>query len=187
MDDSMSLKRSVPGLGAWVRRCSVAISSLALGLSVVVATTNNASAQAAYGSYIGIGGAVGVTDSDNGDSASGGLIAVRYRFLEVPISMRGQLLISDSSAFVPTISYDIPLNWQTTAYLGAGAAIQDSDTNNSPLGNQTAFVIQPGVDYVFPDSNLVVFGNAIIAFDAYKESNDTAASIQAGVGVNFGR
>lgn len=186
MSDSMNLKRH-GSMRAWVAKCAAATGSLILGMGLVCSTASDANAQAAYGSYIGIGGSVGMTDGGtDGDSSSGGVIAVRYRFLEVPISMRGQILISDSSAFVPTISYDIPLNWQTTAYLGAGAAIQDSNTTNSPLGNQTAFVLQPGVDYVFPDSNLVVFGNAIIAFDAYKNSNDTAASIQAGVGVNFG-
>jgi hypothetical protein len=148
----------------------------------------SASAQAAYGSYIGVGGTIGLSDggTDN-DVTGGGVIAMRYRFLRAPISLRGQLLISDATAFVPTISYDVPLSWQTDAYIGLGAAIQDSDNDASPVGDQTAFVIQPGIDYVFPDSNLVVFGNAIIAFDAYKNSNDTAAAIQAGVGVNFGR
>lgn len=182
MNDSIGLNR--PGLGM----CSAVVGGLALGIGVMLATPSAASAQAAYGSYIGIGGSIGLSDGGTGDDVSGGgVIAVRYRFLEAPISLRGQLLISESSAFVPTISYDVPLSWQTDAYIGVGAAIQDSNNNSSPVGNQTAFVIQPGIDHVFPDSNLVVFGNAIIAFDAYKNSNDTAAAIQAGVGVNFGR
>lgn len=182
MNDSIGLNR--PGLGM----CSAVVGGLALGIGLILATPSAASAQAAYGSYIGIGGSIGLSDGGTGDDVSGGgVIAVRYRFLEAPISLRGQLLISESSAFVPTISYDVPLSWQTDAYIGVGAAIQDSNNNSSPVGNQTAFVIQPGIDHVFPDSNLVVFGNAIIAFDAYKNSNDTAAAIQAGVGVNFGR
>lgn len=169
-------------------RCRLLISSAVLSMGLGLATASTASAQAAYGSYIGVGGSIGVSGSDSGDDVSGGgVIAVRYRFLRAPISLRGQVLISDSTAFVPTISYDIPLSWQTDAYLGVGAAIQDSNTSSSPVGNQTAFVLQPGIDHVFPDSNVVLFGNAIIAFDAYKNSNDTAAAIQAGVGVNFGR
>lgn len=182
MNDSIGWQR--PGL----RTCSAMFGGIAL-IGAMLFTPSAASAQAAYGSYIGIGGSIGVTDGDTGgnDVNGGGVIAVRYRFLEAPISLRGQLLVSEATAFVPTISYDVPLSWQTDAYIGVGAAIQDSNTNSSPVGNQTAFVIQPGIDHVFPDSNLVVFGNAIIAFDAYKNSNDTAAAIQAGVGVNFGR
>ncbi|NJO77564.1 MAG: hypothetical protein HC827_02955 [Cyanobacteria bacterium RM1_2_2] len=166
-------------LGAWAL-------SAAIGIGFIFSTASTASAQAAYGSYIGIGGSFGVTDGPNDDGGGGaGVIAVRYKFLELPMSIRAQALIGDSTAFVPTVSYDVPINWQTDAYIGIGAAIQDSDENSSPLGNQTSFVIQPGVDYSFPYSNLVLFGNAIIAFDAYKNSNDTAASIQGGLGVRF--
>lgn len=183
MNDSISSRRFALGL------CGAVSGALAFSVGLMLATPSAASAQAAYGSYIGIGGSIGLSDggSGNNDVSGGGVIAVRYRFLRAPISLRGQLLISDSTAFVPTVSYDVPLSWQTDAYIGVGAAIQDSNNNASPVGDQTAFVIQPGIDHVFPDSNLVVFGNAIIAFDAYKNSNDTAAAIQAGVGVNFGR
>lgn len=165
----------------------VALGSLAVGVGITLLNPTAVSAQAAYGSYIGVGGSVGLTDGgmDGGDSA-GGVIAVRYKFLEAPVSLRGQVLIGEATAFVPTVSYDIPLSWQTDFYLGAGAAIQDSDTSYSPIGNQTSFVLQPGFDFTLEDSNLVIFTNALIAFDAYKNSNDTAASIQAGVGVNFG-
>jgi hypothetical protein len=186
MNDSACLKHFK--LEAYALRCRCLLGGFALGIALLLTTATTASAQAAYGSYIGVGGSIGVSGSDSGDDVSGGgVIAARYRFLRAPISLRGQVLISDSTAFVPTISYDIPLSWQTDAYLGVGAAIQDSNTSSSPVGNQTAFVLQPGIDHVFPDSNVVLFGNAIIAFDAYKNSNDTAAAIQAGVGVNFGR
>lgn len=162
---------------------ALALSS-AIGIGLLMPSA--ASAQAAYGSYIGIGGSFGVTDGPTGDGPGGaGVIAFRYKFLEVPISIRAQALIGETTAFVPTVSYDVPLNWQTDAYIGVGAAIQDSDEDTSPVGNQTSFVLQPGIDHSFPYSNVVLFGNAIIAFDAYKNSNDTAASIQGGVGVRF--
>jgi len=163
-------------LGAWVA---------CLGWS---AMTPEASAQAAYGSYIGIGGSIGLTDgNENEDSSAGGVIAVRYRFLEVPISLRGQVLISDRTTIVPTVSYDIPITWDLDGYLGAGVAIPlgGGDDDFSPIGNETAFVLQPGLDWTLPDSDLVIFSNAIIAFDAYEESGNTAASIQAGVGLQF--
>ncbi|MBF2076318.1 MAG: hypothetical protein IGS50_21525 [Synechococcales cyanobacterium C42_A2020_086] len=178
-------------LNSWIPRLgelgAIALGSAALGASLILSTPSAASAQAAYGSYIGIGGSFGATDGPTGNGGGGGgVIAVRYKFLEVPMSIRGQLIIGDSTVFVPTVSYDVPLTWQTDAYIGVGAALQDGDENSSsPLGNQTSFVIQPGVDYSFPYSNVVLFGNAIIAFDAYKNSNDTAASIQGGVGVRF--
>ncbi|MBD1910629.1 MULTISPECIES: hypothetical protein [unclassified Leptolyngbya] len=165
---------------------AIALGALAACISWNIATPT-AQAQAAYGSYIGIGGSIGLTGgNENEDSSSGGVVAVRYRFLEVPISVRGQLLISDGTTFVPTVSYDIPITWDIDGYLGAGVALPFSgDDDYSPVGNQTAFVLQPGVDWTLPDSDLVVFGNAIIAFDAYEESGDTAASVQAGVGLQF--
>lgn len=164
--------------------------ALAGGMAIA-ALGSPAQAQPAYGSYVGIGASFGLTDGDeqfNEDRNSGAVIAVRYNILELPISVRAQVLtLSDATAIVPTVSYDIPLNWQTDAYIGAGVAFQDggSDYDTSPIGNQTAFVIQPGVDYSVPYSRLVIFGNAIIAFDAYEEGGGTAASLQGGVGLRF--
>jgi hypothetical protein len=45
--------------------------------------------------------------------------------------------------------------------------------------------LQPGIDYVVPNSNTVIFGNAIIAFDAYRDGSGTAFSLQGGVGLRF--
>lgn len=147
--------------------------------------------QAAYGSYVGVGASVGLTDGDelaDEDQDEAAVIAARYHFLRLPISVRAQALVfTDTNALVPTVSYDFPLNWNTDLYLGAGLAIQDAGENDdpSPIGNKTAFVLQPGVDYMLPNSRLVVFGNAIIAFDAYRAGDNTAAALQGGVGVRF--
>jgi hypothetical protein len=166
-----------------IRRGLCAI-ALAVGMLSSYAAT--ASAQAAYGSYVGIGGSLGLTDgADNEDSAGGAVIAARYALLEIPVSLRAQILISDATAVVPTVSYDFPIDWYTDVYIGAGIAIQNSDTNTSPVGNQTSFAIQPGIDHRIPGSRLVLFGNAIIAFDAYREGGGTAASLQGGVGLRF--
>lgn len=86
--------------------------------------------------------------------------------MELPFSLRGQALIGDNTAVVPAVSYDLPLNWQTDVYLGAGLVFAGGNTS-SPVGNQTSFALQPGIDYVIPNSNAVIFGNATIAFDAY--------------------
>lgn len=166
------------------------LGGLLLALGVNLLTTEQASAQAAYGSYVGIGGAFGLSSGDDAageDSSSGVVLAFRYRILEAPISLRAQALIGNGVALVPTVSYDIPLNWQTDLYVGAGISLPlGSDTDRpTPVGNQTAFVLQPGVDYSFPFSDLVLFGNAIIAFDAYEVGGDTAFSLQGGLGLRF--
>ncbi len=167
----------------------VSLKGLLFGLSSVVAgfalTTQPASAQAAYGSYVGAGVSVGTSNGpqDNGRQV-GGVLAARYKLLELPLSLRAQALIGSGVAVVPTISYDIPLNWQTDAYLGVGAAFAAGDSP-SPVGDKTSFALQPGVDYVVANSNTVIFGNAIIAFDAYRNGGGTAVSVQGGVGVRF--
>lgn len=143
-------------------------------------------AQAAYGSYIGVGPAIGITENDAGNGRQiGGVIAVRYKILEAPISLRAQALVGSSTAVVPTVSFDVPLNWQTDAYLGAGLAIGSGEDSPSPVGNKTSFALQPGIDYAVPNSNAVLFGNAIIAFDAYRNGGGTAFSLQGGVGLRF--
>lgn len=165
------------------------LATLALGTALVspvaIALSSSPSqAQAAYGSYVGVGPAIGLTNgSDNEDRQISAVIAARYKFLEAPISVRAQAFIGSGTAIVPTLSYDVPINWQTDAYLGLGAAVHLG--GNTPIGNKTAFAIQPGIDYSLPNSNVVVFGNAVIAFDAYKEGRSTAASLQGGVGIRF--
>ncbi|MDJ0674617.1 MAG: hypothetical protein QNJ36_04315 [Calothrix sp. MO_167.B42] len=157
------------------------VSGLAASVSLIaIANMQPASAQVAYGSYVGVGPTVGITK----DSQVGGVVAARYKLLKVPASLRAQALIGKNTAVVPTVSYDVPLNWQTDAYLGAGLVLAGGNTA-SPVGNKVSFALQPGVDYMVPNSNTVIFGNAIIAFDAYRDSSATAFSIQGGVGLRF--
>ena len=147
--------------------------------------TNKANAQAAYGSYVGIGTTVGVFQDERGQGNQiGGVLAFRYKLLESRLSFRTQALIGDSIAIVPTVSYDFPINWQTDAYLGIGVALANGNSP-SPVGNKTSLAIQPGIDYVIPNSNTVIFGNAIIAFDAYRNGGGTALSLQGGLGLRF--
>ena len=163
---------------------TIATSIVAMIAASIVIGPAPAQAQAAYGSYIGIGPAVGLTEGGGKGRQISGVITGRYRFLEVPISARGQLFIGNGVSLVPTISYDIPLNWQTDAYIGLGAAIPLGG-GVTPVGDRAAFAIQPGIDYSLPNSNMVVYGNAVIAFDAYKDTRGTAASLQGGVGFRF--
>ncbi|AFY99242.1 hypothetical protein [Calothrix sp. PCC 6303] len=156
---------------------SFLLASSILGFSQL---NQSAQAQVAYGSYVGIGPTVGLSDGVQ----VGGVLAARYKLLETPISFRAQALVGQSTAVVPTVSYDIPINWQTDAYLGAGIVLAGGD-DPSPVGNKISFALQPGVDYMVPNSNTVIFGNAIIAFDAYRDGGGTALSVQGGVGLRF--
>jgi hypothetical protein len=154
-----------------------------LGIGAVLSLTINnqpAQAQVAYGSYVGIGPTLGLSDG----TQLGGVLAARYKLLETPVSFRAQALIGQGTAVVPTVSYDLPINWQTDVYLGAGMVLTSGNTA-SPVGNKISFALQPGIDYVVPNSNTVIFGNAIIAFDAYRNSGGTALSLQGGVGLRF--
>lgn len=159
----------------------------AIALGTLSLNPQPAQAQAAYGSYIGVGPAFGLVEGEGGSRQIAGVIAVRYKFLEVPLSMRVQgFILGGSAAVVPTLSYDFPLNWQTDAYIGAGYSFANGD-EASPLGNQSGFALQPGIDYMIPSSNAVIFGNAVIAFDAYRNTGDreTAVSLQGGIGLRF--
>ncbi|BAZ31924.1 hypothetical protein NIES4074_43970 [Cylindrospermum sp. NIES-4074] len=156
---------------------SVLLAGSVLSLAI---SAQPAQAQVAYGSYVGVGPTVGLSDGVQ----VGGVLAFRYKLLESPISFRAQALVGQSTAVVPTVSYDLPLNWQTDAYLGAGLVFAGGDTP-SPVGNKISFALQPGIDYMVPNSNTVLFGNAIIAFDAYRNGGGTAVSLQGGVGLRF--
>jgi hypothetical protein len=124
-----------------------------IGISVTLATAvlasmaftpTSASAQAAYGSYVGAGGTFGIEEDSRGEGRQfGGVLAVRYKLLELPVSLRAQALIGAGTAVVPTISYDFPLNWQTDVYLGAGAAFASGDTP-SPVGDSNQFRLATG-------------------------------------------
>jgi hypothetical protein len=165
-----------------------AFGSVALAAGFTLSTPSLSNAQAAYGSYLGAGVAFGITSQQSQNPNEGynnsAIIAARYKFLRAPISLRTQVLIGGNGiAVVPSLSYDFPLNWQTDAYIAAGASIVQG--NQTPIGNKGSFVIQPGVDYALPNTSLSLFTNAIIAFDGYESNNGLAASIQAGAGLRF--
>ena len=160
------------------------LASIALTAGIL-ANAQSANAQAAYGSYVGVGTTFGATSDDNGDGQQvGGVISARYKLLQLPISLRAQAFIGEGFAIVPTVSYDFPLTWQTDAYIGAGVSFAGGD-NPSPVGDKTSFAIQPGVDIMLPNSRTALFGNAVIAFDAYRDGGGPAIAIQGGVGLRF--
>lgn len=153
-----------------MRLATLAFGTLAGSAMIALTQASPANAQAAYGSYIGIGPAFG--DGEIGVAING-----RYNILELPVSIRGAAFLGEGSAFVPTISYDYPLNFNTEIYVGAGVAFAGE---GSVMGDGTSFVLQPGIDYTVGDSSLVWYGNAIVPI-----GGDTNTAIQGGVGVQF--
>ncbi len=153
------------------------VASSVLGITCNI---QSSSAQVTYGSYVGVGTTMGLIE----DSQVRGIISARYKFLKNPVSLRTQALIGDSTAIISTISYDMPINWQTDVYLGVGLVLASED-KSSTVGNKISFALQPGVDYIIPNSNTVIFGNAIIAFDSYRNRSSNAFSIQGGVSWRF--
>jgi hypothetical protein len=172
------------GLSKPLRQAFTVLSVCAIALTTGL--SQSAAAQPAYGSYIGGGLGVGYESDNDGQLDAAGVVSARYKFLKSPFSGRAQLFLDrDSLAIVPTFSYDIPVSWQLEPYIGAGVAF---GTNGSIVGDGTSFVLQPGVDYAIPNTRWVVFGNALVAFDAYdggKKDGDPAVSIQTGVGWQF--
>lgn len=196
MNRFKQLISSVPATPLW-HSGLVALGGAVIASGLAVTTPSPATAQAAYGSYLGTGISFGLTSGNdqvmlpNGEiddlepRATSGLVAFRYKFLRMPISLRAQAMLGNGAAIVPTVSYDLPLNWRTDVYLGVGGSFPLSGDKTTPVGNQAAFALQPGIDYVLPNSNFVVFGNAVIAFGAYRSGGGTAASLQSGFGVRF--
>ncbi len=176
-------------VGRWIGNAAFAsLLAVTATAASAVLKPEAAEAQVAYGSYVGLGAGVGLTSDAVTGQGSGvqAVLSGRYRFLTMPISLRAQLMFfGGGTALVPTVSYDYPLNWNTDVYVAAGVSFPFSGGDPSIVGDQTAFVLQPGIDYMFPNSNLVAFGNAIFAFDAYQQGNNMAISIQGGVGLQF--
>jgi hypothetical protein len=122
-----------------------------LGTAVVLSLAINnqpVQAQVAYGRYLYRFWSCCLSY----DTQLGGILAFRYKLLETPVSFRTQALIGKGTAIVPTVSYDLPLNWQTDVYLGAGMVLTSCDSA-CPVGNKISFTLQPGTDYVVPNSN----------------------------------
>ena len=159
----------------------------ALAIAPVFAAANPAAALPAGmdGSYVGAGLSAGVTSGDGQDSTFGGNIQGRLQVPNTPISARGAVLFSDdTSAIVPTLTYDLPISNSANLYFGPGYSFVEENGNATPLGNQDAFVLSTGVEaQVLP--RVVVYGDAKVGFDAYQSSSNPAVALQLGAGFMF--
>ncbi|MBW4662122.1 MAG: porin family protein [Drouetiella hepatica Uher 2000/2452] len=157
--------------------------------SVLVASplimAGSASAQTApngmSGSYIGGGVSAGVTN----DATVGGNVQVRLNSSEAPVSFRGAALITgESTAIVPTITYDAAIAPNTNLYVGGGYSFVTDENATSPLGNKDAFVLTAGVETAV-QRHITLYSDVKVGLDAFENNNDVAVAIQAGAAYRF--
>jgi hypothetical protein len=159
--------------------------SLGIAIATSVITSFGAAVSAGEikqpGSYVGAG--ISLQSFATNPSVVGANLAGRYKFDDVPLSVRSSVLFSNGgTSIVPTISYDLPVGDRTNVYLGAGASFKvGGDT--SLTGNQTAFALQPGVEVSLSD-RVLLYSNAVIPFNGQKVGS-AGTSLQAGVGLQF--
>ncbi|MEI6329791.1 MAG: outer membrane beta-barrel protein [Pseudanabaena sp. ELA645] len=168
------------------------LTKIYLGAAIATAVMTSFSAIASAetvklpGSYIGAGisaQTLASNSSGSGNSVVGANIAGRYKFDDVPVSVRSSVLFGNGgTSVVPTVSYDVPLGDRTNVYLGAGASVKVGG-DSSLTGNQTAFALQPGVE-VSLSRNLLLYGNAVIPFNGQTDGS-AGTSLQAGLGFQF--
>ena len=154
----------------------------------VLFSAESASAQVARGmdgSYLGAGVSVGATNSDD-DQVLGGNVQGRLDIQELPVSLRAAYLFNgDNSALMPILSYDIGVAPNTNVYVGGGYSfVLGNEVNASPLGNQNAPFVTLGAETAV-QRNVALYGDVKVGFDAYRNSSDTAVSVQVGGAYRF--
>ena len=137
------------------------------------------------GSYLGAGLSVGINNPDNNDAILGGNVQGRLDLDRLPISLRGAALFNgDNAALMPLVTYDIGVAPNTNIYVGGGYSFAVNGGDPSPLGNKNAPVITAGVETAVR-RNVVLYGDAKVGIDAYKDSNRAATSFQVGAAYRF--
>ncbi len=161
-------------------------SSLAIAPLVLLATPASAQPTGLQGSYLGAGLSVGVTDGGNDDGADlGGNVQGRFDIPQAPVSVRGAALFNgDSTALMPLVTYDLAVSDRANLYAGAGYSFVTSDTAASPLGDQDSVVLTAGAEGEVA-RNVVIYGDAKLGLDAYRDSSDAAVSLQLGAAYRF--
>ena len=138
-------------------------------------------------SYIGVGPSGGITNGgQKGDAATfGGNVTGRYKLGDTPLSARGQLLWgNETTAIIPQISADLGVGKGTNIYLGAGYSFVEKDGKPSPLGNKDGVALTAGFESEVGNS-FMVYSNATVGVDAYKNSPASAVNLSGGVGYRF--
>lgn len=162
------------------------LAAIATAITPILLIANPASANPGMdGSYLGVGLSIGVTEAAGNNSEFGGTVQGRLAIPNVPLSLRGAVLFGgETVALTPAITYDIGIANNTNLYVGAGYSFIANEGNNTQLGNDSAPMLLAGVESAV-NSNVVLFGDAKLALDAYENSSSSALSFQVGVGYRF--
>ncbi|HEY9879905.1 MAG TPA: hypothetical protein V6D29_15735 [Leptolyngbyaceae cyanobacterium] len=180
---------------------------LTAGLAALVTPTFlSASAQAQMtGSYVGVpldsaltpGTGSGLIDGNSSNPAATILqsvlqptsqpaqtgTGVQYQGrMDLPdsnLSVRGSVYVdSESSAVLPTLSYDMSVRQGTNVYAGAGVALVNGST---PIGDRNGLVINAGAESeVLP--GLVLFGDAKMGVNTDSAQGNSPMRLQVGIG-----
>ncbi len=139
------------------------------------------------GHYLGagLGGNVYNADDGQGDESFGGNLQGRYQVPNSPVSVRGSALINNNAAaLIPMLSLDLPVTDNANVYFGGGYSIITERGQQTALGNQDALTLATGLEAVV-QKNIVLFGDAKVAFDAYRNTDQAAFSLLLGAGYLF--
>lgn len=169
----------------------VTISALSsLVAAPILLCAGQASAQPQKGtdaSYVGAGVSVGTTNGgQNGDAATfGGNLTGRVKVEGTPFSARGHVLWgNETTAIIPQVSADVGIAKNTNAFLGLGYSFVEKDGKPTPLGNKDGLAVTAGLESEVT-KNFLLYSNATLGIDTYKNSSSSALSIQSGVGIRF--
>jgi hypothetical protein len=170
-----------------MRTTALVTSTLVAASILLSASIANAQPKGMNDNYIGVGISAGTTHSirKNDDAVVGGNVQGRFAVPKTPVSVRGAVLFGgDSVAIAPTVTYDLPIAKNTNLYAGAGYSFITSEGYKTQLGDRDAAVVTAGVESKV-SRNVIVYGDAKWAIDAYENSNGDALSLQTGVGLRF--
>lgn len=170
-----------------VMKSFVTISALSMiAIVPMLMSAGSASAAPKKGTdalYIGGGVAAGVTNGgQSGDAATfGGNITGRVP-LGNSVSARGQINFSDqTSAIIPHLTVDVPIANGTNLYVGGGYQFVEGNGKPTPSGNDDGIAVVAGVESEVA-KNFLIYSNATLGVNAYKNSPASALSINTGLG-----
>ncbi|NEO38868.1 MAG: porin family protein [Moorea sp. SIOASIH] len=137
-------------------------------------------------SYIGVGLAAGVTsDGQGNDQNIGGNITTRLTTSKLPVSLRGDILFNeDNTAIIPSVSFDLGVAKNTNVFASVGYSFVEDDGDNTPIGNQDAWVLGVGAESQIA-KDVLVYGNTKVGLNAYENSSGESVSVQVGAGYRF--
>lgn len=123
--------------------------------------------------------------TSTGQPKIGAQIQGRYDLPTSPISVRGSVYLGDNAkAFMPVVTYDLPVGQGTNVYAGAGVSLVNTkDGKTTPLGNKTGVVVTTGVETEI-SKGIVLYGDAKW-LPANRGAAQAPVRYQLGVGYRF--